>query len=89
MNRLLAALAPMALVLTLAGCSREAETPAPAATGAQPAPAAQTSYPGDQAVTLVVPFSAGGPTDRVARDLAEALRQPLGGATVVVENWAG
>ena len=27
----------------------------------------------------MVPFAAGGPTDRVARDLAEALRKPLGG----------
>jgi tripartite-type tricarboxylate transporter receptor subunit TctC len=43
----------------------------------------------DKAITLVVPFAAGGPTDRVARDLAEALRKPLGGANVVVENVAG
>ncbi len=46
------------------------------------------AYP-DKNITLVVPFAAGGPTDRVARDLAEALRKPLGGATVVVENAAG
>ncbi|MDO5289384.1 MAG: tripartite tricarboxylate transporter substrate-binding protein [Pseudomonadota bacterium] len=39
-------------------------------------------------ITLIVPFSAGGPTDKVARDLAEALRKPLG-ATVVVDNAAG
>ena len=43
----------------------------------------------DKTVTIVVPFAAGGPTDRVARDLAEALRKPLGGATVVIDNAAG
>jgi tripartite-type tricarboxylate transporter receptor subunit TctC len=43
----------------------------------------------DKPITIVVPFAAGGPTDRVARDLAEALRKPLGGATVVVENAGG
>ncbi len=43
----------------------------------------------DKPVTLVVPFAAGGPTDKVARDFAEALRKPLGGATVVVENVGG
>ncbi|WP_312569546.1 tripartite tricarboxylate transporter substrate-binding protein [Comamonas sp.] len=46
-------------------------------------------FPGGKNVTIVVPFTAGGPTDRVARDLAEALRKPLGGATVVIENVAG
>ena len=40
-------------------------------------------------ITIVVPFAAGGPTDRSARDLAEALRKPLGGVTVVVDNVAG
>jgi tripartite-type tricarboxylate transporter receptor subunit TctC len=43
----------------------------------------------DKAISIVVPFAAGGPTDRVARDLAEALRKPLGGANIVVENAAG
>ena len=42
----------------------------------------------DKTVTLIVPFAAGGPTDRVARDLAEAMRKTLG-ASVVVENAAG
>ena len=50
---------------------------------------AQTAFPGSKPITIVVPFSAGGPTDRVARDLAEALRKPLGGASVVVDNAAG
>jgi tripartite-type tricarboxylate transporter receptor subunit TctC len=40
-------------------------------------------------ITFVVPFAAGGPTDTVARQLAEAMRKPLGGATIIVENAAG
>ena len=52
--------------------------------------ASAQAYPvKDKNITIVVPFSAGGPTDRVARDLAEALRKPLGGATGGVENAAG
>ncbi|MDB5859004.1 MAG: Tripartite tricarboxylate transporter family receptor [Ramlibacter sp.] len=46
------------------------------------------SYPGGKPITLIVPFAAGGPTDKVARDLAEALRKPLG-TTVIVDNAAG
>ena len=46
------------------------------------------AYP-DKPITIVVPFAAGGPTDKVARDLAEALRKPLGNATIVVENVGG
>lgn len=49
---------------------------------------ALAQYPG-KPVTLVVPFAAGGPTDKVARDLAEAMRKPLGGATLVIENVGG
>ncbi|HUR88357.1 MAG TPA: tripartite tricarboxylate transporter substrate-binding protein [Ramlibacter sp.] len=46
-------------------------------------------YPAkDKPVTIIVPFAAGGPTDKVARDLAEALRKPLG-TTVIVDNAAG
>ncbi|WP_439606153.1 tripartite tricarboxylate transporter substrate-binding protein [Hydrogenophaga sp.] len=42
----------------------------------------------DRPITLVVPFVAGGPSDKIARDVAEALRKPLG-QTVVVENAGG
>jgi tripartite-type tricarboxylate transporter receptor subunit TctC len=50
---------------------------------------AQAAFPGDKPITIIVPFSAGGPTDRVARDLAEAMRKPLGGVSIVVDNAAG
>ena len=47
-------------------------------------------FPGkDKVITIVVPFAAGGPTDRVARDLAEAMRKPLGGISIVIDNAAG
>src|SRR4051794_9811627 len=46
-------------------------------------------FPGSRPITIVVPFAAGGPTDRVARDLSEALRKPLGGATIVIDNTVG
>jgi tripartite-type tricarboxylate transporter receptor subunit TctC len=46
------------------------------------------AYP-DKPITIVVPFAAGGPTDKVARDFAEALRKPLNGATIVIENVGG
>lgn len=48
---------------------------------------AQT-YPA-KPISLIVPFVAGGPTDRVARDLAEAMRKPLGDATIIIENVLG
>jgi tripartite-type tricarboxylate transporter receptor subunit TctC len=43
----------------------------------------------DRPITIVVPFAAGGPTDRVARDMAEAMRKPLGGVSIVIDNAAG
>ncbi|MEO8059775.1 MAG: tripartite tricarboxylate transporter substrate-binding protein [Burkholderiales bacterium] len=52
------------------------------------ATAAVAEYP-EKPVTIVVPFAAGGPTDKVARDLAEALRKPLGGQPIIIENVGG
>jgi hypothetical protein len=50
---------------------------------------AQTFPLKDKPITIVVPFSAGGPTDRLAREMAEGLRKPFGGANIVVENILG
>jgi tripartite-type tricarboxylate transporter receptor subunit TctC len=50
--------------------------------------AAFAEYP-DKQITIVVPFAAGGPTDKVARDLAEAMRKPLGNAVIVIDNTGG
>ena len=49
--------------------------------------AAQESYPQRQ-ITMVVPFAAGGPTDTVARLIAESMSRSLG-QQVVVENVGG
>ena len=59
-----------------------------AAVAALTATAALAEYP-EKPVTIVVPFAAGGPTDKVARDLAEALRKPLGNQPIIIENVGG
>ena len=43
----------------------------------------------DKPITIVVPFTAGGPTDKVARDFAEAFRKHLNNATIIIENVGG
>jgi tripartite-type tricarboxylate transporter receptor subunit TctC len=45
------------------------------------------NYP-SRPITMIVPFSAGGPTDTIARIMAERVRGPLG-QTVVIENVTG
>src|SRR5258706_1170472 len=57
-----------------------------ASLGDFPAASAQT-YP-SRPVTVIVPFAAGGPTDALARIMAERMRKTLG-QPVVVENTTG
>jgi tripartite-type tricarboxylate transporter receptor subunit TctC len=52
------------------------------------ASAALAEYP-EKPITIVVPFAAGGPTDKAARDFAEAMRKPMPNATFVIENVTG
>ena len=52
------------------------------------APATQAQPYPSRPITMVVPFAAGGPTDTLARILAERMRQSLG-QTIVIENTTG
>jgi tripartite-type tricarboxylate transporter receptor subunit TctC len=54
---------------------------------ASPAARAQQPYP-VRPITMIVPFAAGGPTDVLARIIAQQISQPLG-AQIVVENVTG
>ncbi|MCZ7659878.1 MAG: tripartite tricarboxylate transporter substrate-binding protein, partial [Xanthobacteraceae bacterium] len=58
-----------------------------AALAAMAAPAQAQSYP-TRNITVVVPFPAGGPSDVVARIVAEAMSRTLG-QTLVIENVGG
>ncbi|NLD69886.1 MAG: tripartite tricarboxylate transporter substrate binding protein BugD [Limnobacter sp.] len=50
--------------------------------------ASAQGYP-TRPIALVVPFSAGGPTDTVARTIADAMTRAMPGANIVVENTGG
>jgi tripartite-type tricarboxylate transporter receptor subunit TctC len=51
------------------------------------ASAAAQTYP-SRPITMVAPYAAGGPTDTIARIMAERMRVPLG-QTILVENTTG
>ena len=70
---------------TQAAASGETKAAEAQAAEAQAAPA--TDYP-KEAITMIIPYGAGGTTDVVGRQLAIALEKQLG-QSIVVENMAG
>lgn len=47
-------------------------------------------YPAaNKTITFVLPYAAGGPTDKAARDLAQSMSKALGGQSIVIDNAAG
>jgi len=52
------------------------------------APALAQDWPARRAVTMVVPYAAGGPVDTIGRILASGLSETLG-QQVIVENVGG
>ena len=54
------------------------------------ASAAAQDYPAaGRSISFVLPYAPGGPTDKAARDLAQAMSKALGGHSIVVENAPG
>jgi tripartite-type tricarboxylate transporter receptor subunit TctC len=78
------------LAVTAAACSSPATQPAqPAAPATAAAPAKKINYPENgKAITIIVPFAAGGSTDIGARLLATGMEKALG-VPVQVENKGG
>ena len=51
-------------------------------------PARAQTYP-SHPITMIVPFAAGGPTDRIARIVADGMRSALGNQAIVIEDVTG
>lgn len=43
----------------------------------------------NKTITFVLPYAAGGPTDKAARDLAQSMSKAMGGHSIVIDNSAG
>ena len=51
---------------------------------------AAQDYPvANKSITIVLPYAAGGPTDKAARDLAQSMSKAMGGHSIVIENVTG
>ncbi len=94
MKKFLVFVLSAAMILSLAACGATAGTASAspsassAGTAATDAGTSGSSYP-SKAITMVVPYSAGGATDIGGRLLCSVLPNYLEGAAVIVENQAG
>ena len=96
MKKFVSILLALVLVLSLAACGAQTETPAATeapAVDATEAPAAEEPAAEDiawpeKAVTIIVPFNNGGDSDFNARVLTTYLQEELG-ETFVIENISG
>jgi tripartite-type tricarboxylate transporter receptor subunit TctC len=74
----------MKFLKTLAGVATFAAT-----TALSVAPmSALAAFP-EKPITIIVPFAAGGPTDIVARSVADGMMKSMPGSRIIVENVAG
>jgi tripartite-type tricarboxylate transporter receptor subunit TctC len=74
----------MKFLKTLAGVATFAAT-----TAVSVAPmSVLAAYP-EKPITIIVPFAAGGPTDIVARSVADGMMKSMPGSRIIVENVAG
>lgn len=96
-KRILAVLLTLCISLSLAACGggNNSQTSAPPADNTQNTPAATpaedaptTDWPGNDTITVVCPYGAGGDTDFMARLTFEKVQERLGG-NFIVQNITG
>ena len=89
MKKILALALSAAMSLTLVACSGSKTPAASGSASSGGSSSAETvDFPGNKQVSLIVPYSAGGASDTVARIYASELEQSLG-TSIVVSNVTG
>lgn len=89
MKKILALALAAAMSLTLVACGGSETTAASGSASSGGSSSAETvDFPGNKQVSLIVPYSAGGASDTVARIYASELEQSLG-TSIVVSNVTG
>lgn len=84
----LALAAAMSLTMVACGSSKTPASSGSTSSGGTSSSAETVDFPGNKQVSLIVPYSAGGASDTVARIYASELEQSLG-TSIVVSNVTG